>query len=270
MRLAGRVTGGCESPALAAWLLPGGLFVRRPIGLRKEKPGRRAQPRGHTALSGHLLPVLPVLLLVALWTGAAAGSSPPTWVLPSLTGLWAPVSDCSCALLFMTLGEPLVQRRGDLVCRSHLPLPSRVSRPRQLRPCLLMGCAHVAGRVQVMPWGQWEGRGWPRGGLAPGPPVWGSTVSLTTGHAGAPGQAAHICTWVCRRFQNRDFVLFPNRILSQWFWVVTRLSVTLRRHKKLPDSRLPRFLLSMSIPAKGPGLALAMLLLCCIKCSEMY
>lgn len=173
LRVCGSLAGtGAESHAPAARLLAGRLSVRRPVGLRKEKPGRRAQPQAHAALSGRLLPVLP--------PGAAAGGSvgrrcgggltvhrvlePPP---PSLTGLWAPASDLQPAAGSSLRWRPLVQWEEETFLPSgRAGLAARAAGA----PCLggraapADGWAHVASLIQVVPWGRWQGRVWPRGG----------------------------------------------------------------------------------------------------------
>lgn len=238
--------------------------MRRPCWAKERSRGAEPSP-AHTALSGRLCRPPAGRCSWWLWAGAAAGASPSTgsWSrpLPSLTGLRASASDLQPAVGSSLRWGLWSSGKRRLSWAQLTPGPSqRASRPGSSGlgggQLLLMGWAHVAGLVQVVPWA--GGRA--EGGQEEGPPV-----SLTTGHAGAPGRAAPICKWVYRRVQKRDVVLFSNRILiTGWFWVVTHLSVTLRCHgpaaldKKLPESRWPRSFRARA-SLRRAGLLLAML-----------
>lgn len=131
MQLAGRVTGGCESPALAAWLLPGGLSVRCPHWAKKGE-ARAQSPAPRTRSPEWAPPARPP-------AGAAPGGSVDRrcrGVFTTHLGLPLPSRACghpcptaACALLFMTLGEPLVQQRGDFLGLQFTPAPSQPGEP---------------------------------------------------------------------------------------------------------------------------------------------
>lgn len=241
--------------------------MRCPRWAKERSRGAEPSP-ARTALSGRLCRPPAGRCSWWLWAGAAAGASPSPGpgAAPSLPSRACghPRPTCSLRLALHYAGASGPVERGDFPGRSsRLALPSgraglaarAAGAPRlgggQL---LLMGWAHVAGLVQVVPWA--GGRA--EGGQEEGPPV-----SLTTGHAGAPGRAAPICKWVYRRVQKHD--VFSNRILiTGWFWVVTRLNVTLRCRgpaaldKKLPESRWPRSFRARA-SLRRAGLLLAML-----------